>query len=326
MVGQQRLSASTVLVVGLRGAGAQVAKNLVLGGVERLSIVDCEPVRWRDLSGNEMLRPEDAERGDVRRDVSLRAPLQALNAFGAVTVLEDVCSMAADGLLPALQRQRYSVVVLCDLPRGVVEALTTHCHEAGVPVVVANVYGVFGSVFCDFGRAFDVCDLRARPLLPFSVEEVASASVAGERLRLTLKLFEAVAPDALATGAPIELQQFSSNAPLHTQLNGLRGRVVGVAAPQLVTVDVDVGDGAAALGDWPAAVAVPQATSGVLRPLPLQATLAFRPYAEVFATPQEALHGRRTADGNACEQELCHALSRYASRGSRSPSTAVSDC
>lgn len=313
MAGQQRLSECTAVVVGLRGAGAQVAKNLVLGGVERLSIVDCEPVRWTDLSGNEMLRPEDAERGDVRRDVSLRAPLQALNAFGAVTVLEDVSSMTADGLLPALQRQRYSVVVLCDLPRGVAEALATHCHEAGVPVVVTNVYGVFGSVFCDFGDAFDVCDLRARPQLPFSVEAIASASVAGDRLRLTLKLFEAVAPAALATGDPIELQQFSGAAPLHTQLNGLRGRVVGVAAPQLVTVDVDVG--AAALGDWQQAadVAAPQATSGVLRPLPLQATLAFRPYAEVFAAPEEALHGRRSADGNGCEQELCHALSRYVS-------------
>lgn len=306
--GQQKLSNCTALVVGLRGAGTQVAKNLVLGGVERLSLADCDPVQWTDLSGNELLRPEDAEKGNVRRDVSLRAQLQALNVFGVVTALEDVCSMTPAGLLPALQRHRYSVVVLCDLPRAVVEALTSHCHAEDVPVVVANVYGVFGSVFCDFGRAFDVCDLRARPQLPYSVEQITSATVAGDSLRLTLRLFEAVASDALAPRDPIELQQFTGDAPLHATLNGLRGRVVSVAAPQLVTVDVDVG--VDQRGDWLAAGAEPQATSGVLRPLPLQATLAFRSYAEVFAATEEVLHGRRCADGNACEQELCHALSR----------------
>jgi ubiquitin-activating enzyme E1 len=49
---QSRMQASNVLVIGLRGVGVEVAKNLVLMGVKSVALLDDEPAVPADLSAN----------------------------------------------------------------------------------------------------------------------------------------------------------------------------------------------------------------------------------------------------------------------------------
>lgn len=48
----KRMSASNVLIVGLRGLGVEIAKNVALAGVKSLTLYDPAPVKIADLSSS----------------------------------------------------------------------------------------------------------------------------------------------------------------------------------------------------------------------------------------------------------------------------------
>jgi ubiquitin-activating enzyme E1 len=79
----KRMGASNVLVVGLKGLGAEIAKNVALAGVKSLTLYDPAPVAIADLSAQFFLRPDDV--GKPRDEVT--APRVAeLNAYTPVRV------------------------------------------------------------------------------------------------------------------------------------------------------------------------------------------------------------------------------------------------
>jgi len=79
----KRMSASNVLLVGLKGLGVEIAKNIALAGVKSLTLHDPSPVAIADLSSQFFLRPEDV--GKPRDQVT--APRVAeLNAYTPVNL------------------------------------------------------------------------------------------------------------------------------------------------------------------------------------------------------------------------------------------------
>jgi hypothetical protein len=73
---QEKLQSNNVLVVGMKGLGLEIAKNIVLMGVKHLTIADSAPVQLRDLSSNFFLSEADVGKP---RALAVRAKLQELN-------------------------------------------------------------------------------------------------------------------------------------------------------------------------------------------------------------------------------------------------------
>lgn len=81
----KRMSASHVLIVGMKGLGVEIAKNIALAGVKSLTLHDPAPAAISDLSSQFFLHAEDV--GKERALVT--APRVAeLNAYTPVSVLE----------------------------------------------------------------------------------------------------------------------------------------------------------------------------------------------------------------------------------------------
>lgn len=81
----KRMGASNVLIVGLKGLGVEIAKNIALAGVKSLTLYDPAPTQISDLSSQFFLTPEDV--GVPRHDAT--APRVAeLNAYTPVKVHE----------------------------------------------------------------------------------------------------------------------------------------------------------------------------------------------------------------------------------------------
>lgn len=79
----RRMGASNVLVVGLKGLGVEIAKNIALAGVKSLTVYDPAPVQIADLSAQFFLTPADV--GKPRDEVT--APrIAELNAYTPVKV------------------------------------------------------------------------------------------------------------------------------------------------------------------------------------------------------------------------------------------------
>ena len=55
----KRMGSSNVLIVGLRGLGVEIAKNVALAGVKSLTLFDPKPAQIQDLSSQFFLTPAD---------------------------------------------------------------------------------------------------------------------------------------------------------------------------------------------------------------------------------------------------------------------------
>lgn len=146
----KRMSASNVLVVGLRGLGVEIAKNIALAGVKSLTLYDPGLVALSDLSSQFFLRPEDVGKP---RDQVTTPRVGELNSYTPVSTHQS--SSLVDNLS---QFDRYQVVVLTGIPLKHQQLIADYCHSKNIFVVVADTFGLFGSIFCDFGDKFSVID------------------------------------------------------------------------------------------------------------------------------------------------------------------------
>ncbi|KAL9022745.1 MAG: hypothetical protein Q9185_000007 [Variospora sp. 1 TL-2023] len=146
----RRMGASHVLIAGLRGLGVEIAKNVALAGVKSLTLFDPEPAAISDLSSQFFLHPDDV--GKPRAAVT--APRVAeLNAYTPVSV------HSSKSLTDNLEDLRqYQVIVLTGASLKDQLTISEFAHNHGIFLVVADVYGLFGSIFTDFGQRFSIAD------------------------------------------------------------------------------------------------------------------------------------------------------------------------
>ena len=146
----KRMGSSNVLVVGMRGLGVEIAKNIALAGVKSLSLFDPKPAAIQDLSSQFFLHPEDV--GKPRAEVT--APrVSELNPYTPVSVhpSEDLTSDLS-------QLKQYQVVVLTDTTLRDQLTISEYCHQNGIYIVITDIFGLFGNLFTDFGKNFTVGD------------------------------------------------------------------------------------------------------------------------------------------------------------------------
>jgi ubiquitin-activating enzyme E1 len=76
----RKMSASNVLICGLRGLGVEVAKNVILSGVKSVTITDTVKTSIADLTTQFFIREVDVEKG-LSRAQACHARLCELNSY-----------------------------------------------------------------------------------------------------------------------------------------------------------------------------------------------------------------------------------------------------
>lgn len=149
----KRMLRSHVLIMGLRGAGLEAAKNLCLAGVRSITLFDNEAVAASDLSTCFYCTERDV--GD-RRDRSCLYKLKALNTQVAVDVADEVPEDFSG----------FTAVLLCDAATDSQIRINRRCRRDKVPFITSQISGLFSQVFCDFGDEFITTDENGEP--PFT--------------------------------------------------------------------------------------------------------------------------------------------------------------
>ncbi|EEC82734.1 hypothetical protein OsI_27435 [Oryza sativa Indica Group] len=146
----RRLFASHVLVSGLNGLGAEIAKNLALAGVKSVTLHDVKNVEMWDLSANFFLSENDIGKNRAAACVS---KLQELNNAVLISALTE--ELTTDHL------SKFLAVVFTDIGLDKAYEFDDYCHSHCPPIsfIKAEVCGLFGTVFCDFGPEFTVLDV-----------------------------------------------------------------------------------------------------------------------------------------------------------------------
>lgn len=144
---QMRMSNARVLIIGLNGLGVEIAKNVILAGVKNVTLYDKTPTSYLDLAAQFYLTENDL---NTPRASACVTKLAELNPYVQV---EEYSGELVESFLTA-----FRVVVLVNSSQSEAQRINRVCHEHDVAFISTEARGVFGSVFCDFGKAFTIYD------------------------------------------------------------------------------------------------------------------------------------------------------------------------
>lgn len=144
----KKLATSSVLISGLGGLGVEIAKNIILAGVNNVTIHDTRSCRLSDLASNFYLNESHIGKN---RALSCLKSLSSLNEYVTVTAKSD--ELTNDFL------SQYNCVIITDFHKeSEIKRISTFCHEKGIKLILTGVCGVFAYLFNDFGKDFVVHD------------------------------------------------------------------------------------------------------------------------------------------------------------------------
>ncbi|TPX40486.1 hypothetical protein SeMB42_g05975 [Synchytrium endobioticum] len=143
----QKMAHSNVLIIGMKGLGVEIAKNVILAGVKSVTLYDPAPAKLQDLSSQFYLTPEDTGRPRANATCSR---LAELNTYVPVSVLEAPLTLE--------KITYYQVVVATDMPLREKLEINAFTHAHNIKFIAADTRGLFGYIFNDFGESFEVID------------------------------------------------------------------------------------------------------------------------------------------------------------------------
>ena len=159
----QKLRHAHVLISGLNGLGAEVAKNVILANVKAVTLHDEKKATVADCGSHFYLSEADAGKNRATACVS---QMQELNPGVAVQALE--------GAFPLAQLGQYTIVVAIDVPLDVAIKADNFCRAQSPPIafIRADIRGLCGSVFVDLAPQFTCTDPTGETIKSAIVESI----------------------------------------------------------------------------------------------------------------------------------------------------------
>jgi len=163
---------ASIFMSGLGALGVEIAKNIVLSGVNKFTIHDKAKTSYRDLSGQFFLNEEDI--GKNRAQASLNK-IQQLNYYVNVdTALLDQNLPKEEAEIDKILKG-YTLVILSETDYETLVAINKYCRKNHIHFITTDLYGPFSRVFNDFGDEFVVIDKNGE-----EVQEVMLGKITNE--------------------------------------------------------------------------------------------------------------------------------------------------
>ena len=139
---KMKLMKMKVLIVGLRGLGEEIAKNIILIGVKGVQIYDPEIVKINDLGSNFYLRMTDV--GKKRRDEATLNQLSQLNSRIKVSIMQG-------SIIENIKN--FNVIIITEIMKKekIIE-IDEFCRNNNIAFIYCSILGLSGFSFVDFGN------------------------------------------------------------------------------------------------------------------------------------------------------------------------------
>ena len=161
-----KLSKMNVVIIGLRGLGVEVAKNLILAGPKQVSIFDPDLTRLNDLGANFFL--EEQHVGQYTRADACLGKLQELNPYVTVEVVKsrkELEELLTSGTVHVCCQTEILLENSCVHPSDVNQI----CRNSNITHISSQTFGPWGYAFCDFGPEHTVTDHHGEQTKSFIV-------------------------------------------------------------------------------------------------------------------------------------------------------------
>lgn len=154
-----------VLIVGMRGLGVEIAKNLILAGPAQVDIYDPTIVRVNDLGSNFYIR--EAHIGQVSRADASVGQLRELNNYVQVNSISE---------LAMEDHAAYNVVCYTEnfISFAHLEEVDKFCRSQNVGFIVTETLGLLGYAFVDYGENHKIFDHDGEATKSFMVVSISN--------------------------------------------------------------------------------------------------------------------------------------------------------
>lgn len=146
---QSRLRQSKVLMLGFTGTASEVAKILVLAGIDTLTIIDDQPFKDEDLSSNLFCRTPTTQEQKYRT-MAAKDKLKSLNPLVKV----EINNLSVNSL-DLNDFKDHDLVTLHEfIPIDKIISINKFCRSHRIKFYLAVDFGFYGFVFNDLGPEF----------------------------------------------------------------------------------------------------------------------------------------------------------------------------
>ena len=157
-----------ILILGLKGLGIEVAKNIILTGPEKIIIYDPNIVNLKDLGLNYYLNENDINKNRI--DYSCINSLSKLNPFTNVEILEVT---GKNNFYESLDKNKLDVIVETELiSQKELISINEYCRKKKIKFIYGANLGLEGFIFSDFGGEHIIYDIDGEDPKRYMIKDI----------------------------------------------------------------------------------------------------------------------------------------------------------
>ena len=143
-----------VLILGLKGLGNEIAKNIILTGPKKVLIYDPDIAKIEHLGSNYFISEKDINK--KRIDKSCLDSLSKLNPY---TIVEILNINNQSNLYEELDNNDLDIIIQTEVrSKKEIIKLNEFCRKKNIKFIYGNTLGLFGFIFVDFGKEHIIYD------------------------------------------------------------------------------------------------------------------------------------------------------------------------
>lgn len=158
------MTETSILICGMGGLGVEIVKNVILSGIQNVTIQDTVNTIENDLYTQYYLTKKDIGHNRAERCYD---KLCELNAYVTVKLYTKMISKKFVSLFDVvIMTDTYDIDNLC--------WINDYTHKHNIKFIMCSTRGYMGQVFCDFGENFVVNDVNGERLNTAIIEHVSN--------------------------------------------------------------------------------------------------------------------------------------------------------
>ena len=151
-----------ILIIGLRGLGIEIAKNLILAGPNEVSIIDNNICRINDLCSNFYISKNDIN--IKTREESCYNKLKSLNPYVKVTKHKGIYKEDI---------KKFNVIIITEIMRiNELYELNNICRRNNINFIYTLNLGLTGFLFNDYGDDHYIYDINGEKKLTYNIFKI----------------------------------------------------------------------------------------------------------------------------------------------------------
>ncbi len=182
-----KLTKMKILILGMRGLGVEIAKNIILSGPKKVAIYDSNLIERNDLNSNYYLNDDMVQK--IRRDKGVINKLKELNPYVICDVLDSPHFKSIDEEIQFILQEikNFSFVVITEfLSKENLEIISEKCREQKIGYIYGCVMGVAGFIFEDFGEKHIITNPFGKEIIYYPINNIKK----GKKTLITIEKTE----------------------------------------------------------------------------------------------------------------------------------------